>query len=328
MKILKIAAALLLTLLLLYMTRQNARGRSEFVSVTDNGYTLELNTVPKVTEHESDTIIVTLKNPKGIEGQLWFLSSEIKHYTSHKSSPYIEIPMTIMDSLSGEYAVSVTAGDRGGRIYYYFELIDRDGKSLAVFKQPNNQPFMLKYIGEVPPVIIIFHIAFMFATVFCVSMAAVNALQVIGTGKNVHSMMVYTFWATVSTFMGMIPFGWPMNYYAFNVVWEAVPFGTDATDNKTQLIFVYLLFVTLAGVRSLFRGKRGRDLYSPRTLGFFGLISFVLMLLIYMIPHSIQFSVSITYTVCYAFIALVLILYMNGLFRKTPPDEKTPTDLK
>ena len=58
------------------------------------------------------------------------------------------------------------------------------------------------------------------------------------------------------------------------------------------------------------------------------MISFLVMLLIYMIPHSIQFSASLTYTVCYGFIALVLILYVNGLFRKTPPDEKTPTDLK
>jgi len=323
LKILKIVAAVLLTLLMLYLTSQNSRGRSEFVSVADNGYTLEMNTIPKITEHESAEIAVTLKNPAGIEGQLWFLSSEVKHYTSKKSTPYIEIPMTLEDSASGRYAVSVTAGDRGGRIYYYFELIDSAGKTLAVFKQPDDRPFMLKYIGEVPVVIIVFHIAFLFATVFCVSMAAVNALGVIGTGKNVHGMMVYMFWATVFTFMGMIPFGWPMNYYAYDVVWEAVPFGTDATDNKTQLIFVYLLFVTLAGVNSLTRGKRGRDLYSPRTRGWLGLTSFVLMLLIYIIPHSIQFTATLTYTVCYAFIALVLILFVNGLCSKAQPVEET-----
>ncbi|MBN1212623.1 MAG: hypothetical protein JXA92_08595, partial [candidate division Zixibacteria bacterium] len=309
--------------LMLYLTRQNSRGRSEYVSVSDNGYTLEMNTVPKIIEHESGEITVALKNPAGIQGQLWLLSSEIKHYTSRKSTPYIEIPMTLEDSTSGKYAVSITAGDRGGRIYYYFELIDSTGKSLAVFKQPDNRTFMLKYIGKVPVVIIVFHIAFLFATVFCVSTAAVNALGVIGTGRNVRSMMVYLFWATVFTFMGMVPFGWPMNYFAFDVVWEAVPFGTDATDNKTQLIFVYLLFVTLAGVNSLTRGTKGRDLYSPRALGWFGLTSFFLMLLIYMIPHSIQFTPTLTYTACYAFITLVLILFVNGLCRKTLPVKET-----
>ncbi|MDD3733088.1 MAG: hypothetical protein PHU88_12010 [candidate division Zixibacteria bacterium] len=317
MKLLKIAAAVLLMLLMLYVTRQNSRGRSEYFSLDHNGYTLEMHTVPKIQEYENDEIVVSLTKPPGAEGKLWFLSSEIKHYTSSLSTPYMEIPMTLVDSAVGRYAVSVTAGNRGGRIYYYFEFIDRDGKTLATFKDPDGRPFMLKYIGRVPVVIIVFHIAFLFATVFCVSMAAINAFGVITTGKNVRAMVLYIFWATVFTFLGMVPFGWPMNYYAFDVVWEAVPFGTDATDNKTQLIFVYLLFVTLAGINSLTRGKKSRDLYAPRTLGWFGLGAFSLMLFIYMIPHSIQFTALLTYTVCYSFIALVLILYLYGYCRKT-----------
>ena len=103
-----------------------------------------------------------------------------------------------------------------------------------------------------------------------------------------------------------------MNYYAFNGSWEGVPFGTDATDNKTQLLFVYLLFATLATFGSFSKGRFGRDLFAPRTLGWIGLSTTAVMLFIYLIPHSIQFSPRFTYAFCYTWIAVVVALYLLG----------------
>ena len=68
--------------------------------------------------------------------------------------------------------------------------------------------------------------------------------------------------ATIAAFLGGYPVGFAMNWYAFGVLWEGVPFGTDATDNKTQLLFVYLLFLTLATLGSL-RGRPGRWMPCP-----------------------------------------------------------------
>jgi hypothetical protein len=105
-----------------------------------------------------------------------------------------------------------------------------------------------------------------------------------------------------------------MNYYAFNVVWEGVPFGTDATDNKTQLLFLYLAMVWLVSLGSLTKGK-WRDLYPPKVLGWFGVVAFVLLFAIYLIPHSIQFSAALTYSVCYSFIGVVALIYLIGLLK-------------
>ena len=314
MKTVKIIIAVLLTFLMLYVTRQNSRGRSEFVSHSENGYTFEMHTVPKVTEHENDTLVLTVTGPAGSKAQLWFLSSEIEHYTQKKQNPYIEVPVTALDSAAHTYAVPVTAGARGGRLYYYFEVIDDAGKTLATFKTENGRAFTLKYIGKVPVWIVVLHITFLFATVFCVSMVAVNAFGALSAGKDMHAAMVFVFWAALFTFLGMIPFGIPMNYYAFDVTWEAVPFGTDATDNKTQLIFIYLLFVLLAGWKS-FSGK-GRDIYTPKTLGVYAIGAFFVMMFIYLIPHSIQFSSALTYGFCYGFICLVVFLYLTGYCKK------------
>jgi len=312
LRFVKIIIAVILTFLMLYVTRQNSRGRSEYITHTENGYTFEMHTIPKVIEHENDTITLSVTMPPESKAQLWFLSSEMAHYTQKKQNPYFEIPMTLFDSASYTYATPISAGSRGGRLYYYFEIIDAAGKTLATFKTEKDKPFMLKYIGQVPVWIVALHITFLFATVFCVSLAAVNALGTITSGKNIHEAMVFIFWAALFTFLGMIPFGIPMNYYAFDVTWEAVPFGTDATDNKTQLVFVYLLFVLLAGWKSFRGSDKGRDIYSPKALGLFSIGSFFVMMFIYLIPHSIQFSSALTYGFCYGFIALVMILYLTG----------------
>jgi hypothetical protein len=128
-------------------------------------------------------------------------------------------------------------------------------------------------------------------------------------------MAVNFFLAALFAFLGGYPFGFAMNWYAFGTIWEGVPFGTDATDNKTQLLFVYFLFMVLISLGSLTRGRIGRDLFSPKALGWFGLSAFVLKLAIYLIPHSIQFSVGLTRGVCYSFIGLVVMLYLYALGR-------------
>ncbi|MCP4536610.1 MAG: hypothetical protein GY832_05640, partial [Chloroflexi bacterium] len=215
----------------------------------------------------------------------------------------------------GRYFTDVNAKDRGGKLYYYFDLTDASGQSLATFEQVDGSPFLFKYIGDVPPLVLITHIVFIFATVFCVAMATVHSFPLLTGGTNTRPLAVFMFWAMVTCFLGGYPFGIPMNYYAFDCFWEGVPFGTDATDNKTQLLFVYLLFAALTAVGSFTLGKFGRDLFSPQGLGWIGLSTFAAMLFIYLVPHSIQFSPGFTYAFCYTWIGLVAVAYIVSLAR-------------
>ena len=180
--------------------------------------------------------------------------------------------------------------------------------------QPDGSPFMFRYIGAVPPAITVTHIVLIFATVFFIALGTIHAVGLIGGNTNVKPLAMYSFLAAVCAFLGGYPFGIPMNYYAFDGFWEGVPFGTDATDNKTQLLFVYLLFMTLATWGSL-RGKPRRDIFSRRVLGWYGVGSFAVMLFIYLIPHSIQFSPTLTYTFCYSWIGVVALIYFIGRVR-------------
>ena len=146
-------------------------------------------------------------------------------------------------------------------------------------------------------------------------MGSLHAISLRRGNRDARSLAVYFFLAAVCSFFGAYPFGFAMNHYMFGRIWEGVPFGVDATDNKTQLLFAYLLFVTLAGKGSFSKGVLGRDIYSPRALGWFGAAAFGIMLGVYLIPHSIQFTPKLTQAVSYSFLSLIVLLYAVGWIR-------------
>lgn len=313
MKFLRIALALVITLAMLYIARTNSKGQPEHFTATDNGVTFDMISVPKATENTTARISLSVSGVTDSTTTLQF------RHTETSDAPPERYEITTMQrggSVGGKvsFYTDVKARARGGKLYYYFELVDSSGHIPTTFRN-DGDPFLFKYIGEVPPLVLLAHLFFIFATVFCVAMATVHSFPLITGGSNTRPLAVFMFWAAVLCFLGGYPFGIPMNYYAFNGSWEGVPFGHDATDNKTQLLFIYLLFASLTALGSFTKGKLGRDLYSPRGLGWVGLSTFAVMLFIYLIPHSIQFSPGFTYAFCYSWIGVVVVIYLISLMR-------------
>lgn len=315
MKFTRIFLALILTVAMLYIARTNSRGRPELYSQTSGDYSLEMISVPKVEEFKGDRINVTIDGPAGSVHSVVLRTSQPEDSPRENLDAYAGVPMARSTINPTEYYVDVVAGAKGGRFHYYFEVIDTTGAVLATFTDEEGEPWFLRYIGAVPAWITASHIFFIFATVFCVAMAAMHSLSLFGSGTVVRPVAIYLFLATVFCFVGGYPFGIPMNWYAFGGTWEGVPFGTDATDNKTQLLQVYLIFGMLATLGSLTRGKLGRDFYSPKVTGLVGIGSFAVMLFIYLIPHSIQFSAGFTYAFCYGWTGIVALLWLTGWLR-------------
>ena len=285
MNILRIVGAILLTAVLSVIASKASRGKPEFVSRAENGYTFDMTTVPKFAESSKARIAVKITGP--LTSNEWpmlrYARSEQDDLADLES--YESFPLILADSTTGAFFAEFSTGARGGRIQYYMHMVDRDGNVKATFKSPNGKPFVLKYIGNVPPTILISHIAFMFATVFCVAMAALHAIPVMRGIAAPMTMLQYLLAAVIMTMIGGYPLGFAMNWYAFGGIWEGVPFGTDATDNKTQLLFVYLIFATVIGLGSLSSGKLGRDVFKSKAIGWFGFGSLIVMLFIYLIPH-------------------------------------------
>ncbi len=172
MKFIKFGVAFLATLAMLHIARNNSRGRPELLTHTDGPYTFEMTSVPKITEQQTDRITVSVTGP--IEGKrVIFRTSQPRGLTPAQMTDFDAVEMTPSGAKSNEYAVSVTAGDRGGRFHYYFEVVDATGSPVARFAQTDGTPFFLKYIGEVPIWLSCWDISCSsFATVFFVALAA------------------------------------------------------------------------------------------------------------------------------------------------------------
>lgn len=313
MTIVRLGIAFVITVAMLYVARTNSRGQTEHLTHEDGGYSFDINTVPKINEFESGRVTVRVEGP--LDGIIVvFRTSQSRNLPADQVEDFESVIMQPVPDSAGMFFTEVTAGEKNGRFYYYFEVLDSVGMTVATFKTADGSTFFLRYIGVVPIAVLFAHIFFIFATVFAVAMATVHAFRVISSGEGLVPMAKWLFWAMVLCFLGGYPFGIPMNWYAFGGTWEGVPFGTDATDNKTQLLFVYLVFASLATWGS-FRGGRGRDLFAPKTLGVVGLGSFAVMLLTYLIPHSTQFDPTFTYAFCYTWTAIVAALYLLGRLR-------------
>ncbi|KAA3632042.1 MAG: hypothetical protein DWP97_11775 [Calditrichaeota bacterium] len=316
MKIIKIAAAVLFTLLLLYVARKNAMNQPRLYTHIENGFSFEYTSVPKGFEDSIVTIPIKITGPLSDSVKPVFRKAKFIQDETTDIRRYDVAPMFLTDTANSIWSTKLTAGMRGKKTYYYFEIKDNSGGTRAKFTMEDEKPFVFKFIGIVPSIVLVTHIALIFATFFLVTLAAVYAVPLI-TGNTTDTIPIakFTLWAVILCFLGGYPIGFAMNWFAFNGLWEGVPFGTDATDNKTQLWFVYLLFLLFSLIGSL-KGKPKLDLVSSKTVGWLAVGSFVNTLFIFLIPHSIQFTPNFTITVCWSYIGFFVLLYLILLIKK------------
>jgi hypothetical protein len=150
-----------------------------------------------------------------------------------------------------------------GKIQYYIELTDSQGKQ-TIMKE---SPLVIRYKGGVPGYILGPHILIMF-----MAMLFSTATGLLAIAK-VPSFRKYGIWTLVLLTAGGMILGPMVQKFAFGELWTGVPFGWDLTDNKTLIAF---LFWILAVVMNL---KKERPLYT--------ILAAVILLMIYSIPHSL-----------------------------------------
>lgn len=313
MKILRYVLAFVITVGMLYLARTNSRGNPEFITHSENGYTFEYTDITKAFEKDAIELSLIITGPVNENLKPVIRSLKISQAIDTDPKKYGSFPLKPDDSVENLYHAQLNIGNKGSKQLYYFEIRDNVGGRTAVFDNPSGNPFVLKSIGHVPGIVLFLHIFCMFASVFLITLGAIKGIELLQNKINTRSLVNTFALAALFAFLGGYPFGFMMNSYAFGTIWEGVPFGTDATDNKTQTLFVYLLFIVLAGLGSLTKSKIGKDIFSAKTMAVLGIFGFFLMTAIYLIPHSIQFEPFLTKAVCWGWIALIAIIYLVGL---------------
>lgn len=151
-----------------------------------------------------------------------------------------------------------------GKIAYQITLA-RGAESATL---PAAGPAVMRFRGDVPPLVLIPHILFMFLALLFSTRAGLEALA------RPRGLRGLADAALVTLVVGGVVFGAIVLKYAFDVWWTGFPFGDDPTDNKTTVAL--LGWIVAAGAVRKAANPR------PWVIG-----AAVLMMAVFTIPHSV-----------------------------------------
>jgi len=204
--------------------------------------------------------------------------SAVAYYSQDEGGPYNTDTLTqTADGFRGTLPVL----EKGNKWYYHIELA-KEGSALGKFPTEGDQ--FIKFKGHVPPVILIPHIFCMFATVYFGVLTVLGAYQYSKGKGSIAKSVRNLLWTVIFSFIGGFPLGYLVAYKAFGVGWGGIPVGWDITDNKTVILFAFWL-ITLILARNGLKGEKMS--ISGNTYFALTVISFVVTILAFMVPHSI-----------------------------------------
>ena len=131
-----------------------------------------------------------------------------------------------------------------------------------------DDPVILRFKDPVPIGLIIPHVIIMFAGMLFSTAAGLAALD---KKKDPRRLVL---WTVSLLFVGGFILGPLVQKFAFGVAWSGFPLGTDLTDNKTLIAFLFWVAALIAGRK----GKPARP---------FVLAASLVTLVIFLIPHSV-----------------------------------------
>ncbi len=204
---------------------------------------------------------IEIEVPESISGEVIY-----KRYKSNDE--YTKAPLT---REGNKLVATLPHQPPAGKIMYRITLNSGDSS----FKL-SEDPVVIRFKGDVPAVVLILHIIFIFGAML---MTIRTALEAIFKQKNIFLFTKITlfFWIAGGMVCGPI-----MQEYAFGALWTGWPFGHDLTDNKT---LVALIFWIIAWFK----------LRKDPSNRFWPIVAATVMLAVFLIPHSILGS-EIDYT--------------------------------
>jgi hypothetical protein len=129
-------------------------------------------------------------------------------------------------------------------------------------------PIVIRFKGAVPHWITLLHILFIFLA-FIFSMRA--GFEALIKGRYTYA---YTLLTLIFLILGGLALGPIMQKFAFGAYWTGWPMGHDLTDNKTAVAAIFWFIALFAQIRNR-NSKR------------WALIAAIVLLAVYLIPHSV-----------------------------------------
>lgn len=198
-------------------------------------------------------------------------------YRRYKTDdPWTRVPMEAQgDTLTAWLPHQPPAG----KLEYFLELepASAGGADEAVRRIPAQETVVTRFKGAVPNGVLIPHVIFMFLAMLFSTRTGIEALRKKGRPR------MYVFITTALLIVGGLILGPIVQKYAFGEYWTGFPWGMDLTDNKTLIAFI-------AWLVAIFAVWNRKSLEDHPVRRWIVLGAAVVMMLVYLIPHSMMGS--------------------------------------
>ena len=237
--------AIVITLVLSVYQRMTGPTYPKRMTVELKGESYKIKLPRSGVQHDE---MVTLKGiPSDVSSQI--------HYRRYPSADEYTTADFVWEDSAWQAVLPVQPV--AGKLQYYITV---DGKDYL-----KDEPIVIRFRNDVPASILVPHIMLMFAAM----LFAVYTFLLVVTRRQ------YSLWLkmTVGTlFVGGFILGPLVQHAAFGPWWAGFPYGTDLTDNKTLISFLFFI-VALATLRWK---------YNKWVVG----LAVLVMIVIFSIPHS------------------------------------------
>ncbi|MCU0237634.1 MAG: hypothetical protein MUC72_11200 [Acidobacteria bacterium] len=183
------------------------------------------------------------------------------HHRRYPLVPGEEWSVAQMVTYNGAFQAFIPGQPAAGKVAYKVEVIS-PGRVTWIGA---GKPVVARFKNEVPAWLLVLHVVFMFAALMLAFRAGLGALL------NDDRWQRLVTWVLGVTTCGGLLLGPIVQKYAFGAYWTGFPLGGDLTDSKT-------LFVVLIWLAAFLLRKKSRWWTAGAT---------VLMLIVYLIPHSL-----------------------------------------
>lgn len=173
---------------------------------------------------------------------------------------FAEVTMTYSN---GKLLAELPKQPSAGKLEYYVRLSEGEDE----IQIPNDEHIIIRFKDDVPMFILIPHIIAMFGTML---LSTRTGLEFFNPNPKLKRFTFVTLFFLV---IGGMILGPITQYYAFGAFWTGFPFGTDLTDNKTLIALVGWIIALIA-------------LYKSAKPERWTLAASILLLIVYLIPHS------------------------------------------
>ncbi|HQQ11989.1 MAG TPA: hypothetical protein PK855_02440 [Bacteroidales bacterium] len=195
---------------------------------------------------------IDIKVPEGVNAVFRY-----KRFKSHDEWTTVDITAD-----SNRIKAGIPHQPAAGKVEYQLALMEGENSYPLT-----EEPIVIRFKGKVPDFVLAPHIFFMF---FAMVFGIRTSLEAILKRKNTYRLTSIT---VILLFIGGLILGPIVQKYAFDAFWTGWPWGTDLTDNKTIIMFI---FWAIAWLRLR---KNTENKVWP-------VVAMLVMIAVYLIPHS------------------------------------------